>query len=160
LGSQRTAPEKPQGLEWVKGGKVQNEQMFSGLCLKADARGIMRDGPRRRAEPSLSAHPKTTSRPMAQQILRLPELVRIAKGIDRSCDLYLRRVGRSARASCFTRSSNQNQTANNTAADTQVMSNGRSHPTSHAVRCCNPVSALLIAASTLSSETVGPTDRV
>jgi hypothetical protein len=27
-----------EGLLWVKSGKVQTEQMVSGLCLKADAR--------------------------------------------------------------------------------------------------------------------------
>jgi hypothetical protein len=27
-------------LSWVKSGKVQTEQMFSGLCLKADARRL------------------------------------------------------------------------------------------------------------------------
>ena len=36
---------------------AQTEQMFSGLCLKADARGIMRDGPRRRAEPAPGGWP-------------------------------------------------------------------------------------------------------
>ena len=91
---------------------------------------------------------------MAQQILRLPELVRIAKGIDRSvtarahrpqirendcvwrchrdcvrshCDLYCIGLGdQLVRHVSPVHHTNQNQTANNTAADTQVMISRRS----------------------------------